>query len=374
MFGHSPNDAVTESNSIDYKKHKLVSLKFHKVSKIVEIVPMSAYICPEVDGGDHILCVLCRDEKQICYRFSMELIGDIASLDYAEDLLEMQSIGRFWINQYQQTERRLMMIEQRVPNNQFKINDTIRLEIISAHGFKADNLQISFQISTSCVWRAISRNADYEDEQTREKDFFNGQTQIASNAFDSTTSLYMIFITFLVGTLLGLYVLAFEIQVIRFSGILFTTMIVSYEAIGLSLPRSIWREKSKATFAHSISLQKIAVESKGNAHDIHNLKILLIVSTYLEDIESIMSFGTLDILPEMNVNEVIVPTSRISSAKGMPKWWLRLHDYFLGSPLSCIRIIQLLLDESNNMTTQSSGVLKLKIHHPQSTDRCINKI
>lgn len=352
-----------------------MSLKFHKVSKIVEIVPMSSYICPEADEDDHILCVLFRDEKRICYRFSMELIGDIASLDYAEDLLEMQSIGRFWINHNQQTERRLMMIERRVNDNQFKINDTIRLEIISAHGFKADYLRISFQISTSCIWRAISRDADYGDKLPREKDFFNGQTQIASNAFENTnSSVHMIWVTFLVGTLLGLYVLAFEIQVIRFSGILFIMMIVSYEAIGLSLPISIWKEKSKATFAHSISLQKIAVESKANAHDIHNLKMLFIVSTYLEDIESIMSFGTLDISPEMNVNEINVPTSRILSAKGMPKWWLRLHDYFLGSPLSYIRIIQLLLDESNNITTQSCGVLKMKIHHPQSTDRCTNKI
>lgn len=361
IFEHFTNDIVTDSNSIDYRMHKLMTLKFHRESNILEIVPIRSCLGQEANEDymywNYALQTFFSDDKMILYRFSLELIGDIAALDSVEALLEMKSKHNL------QNERHLMIMGHRVRGNKCNITEMIQIEILSAHGFEADNLRISFQVSTSNGWRAKLSDATFDKRSSGE--VFYGQTEIANCAILSMKTL----VTFLVVTIAGLYAIAFKIQVIRFSVILFAVVVISHEAGRISQPRLTMDETLKATFSRAITLQKTEIESKANICAFDNLKVLFIVSTNLENVESIVSFGTLHVLPEMNDFKVHLPTLRISSISGMPKWWFRLYEYFLGSPVSRSRIIQLLLDGSNNIKTQSCGIIKLRIRHLHTTQQ-----
>lgn len=340
-----------------------MTLRFHRVSNIVEIVPIKSHIYPKKydhDGcANNELYVLFYDERMILYRFSLELMGDIASSDTAEELLEMQMIKRFWIRFDHQTERCLTMMEQRIRCNQPDINEMIQLDILSAHGFEVDSIRVSFQVSTSCGWRAISNDVVTCERKSKEKTGCYRQTKIAKCALENDRHKYMALVSLLIGIVTSLCVLAFKIYVVRFCIILFAIIVIRYEASReyFANPRGCRNETLNASFTHSISLQKMRGESSSS---IQKLQVFFIVSTYLEDIESIISFGTLNAFPEMSDYDLNIPTMRIVSAPGMPEWWLRLYEYFLGSPLSYVRIVQLLLEGSNMITTQASGSIKLR--------------
>lgn len=340
-----------------------MTLRFHHISNIIEIIPIRSHIDPKKYDHDECannqLYVFFYDDSMILYRFSLELIGDIASSDSAEELLEMQMIERFWIRFDQQTERCLTMMEQRVHGSQPDVNEMIQLDILSAHGFEADNIRVSFQVSTLCGWKAISNDVVICDRKLKEKTGYHRQTNIAECAVENDRNQYMTLVLLLIGTVASLCVLAFEIHVIRFSIILFTIVLIRNEAarVHFTNPIGCRNDTLKAAFTNSISLQKVRDESSSN---VQNLQVFFIVSTYLENIESIISFGTLNALPEMSDCDLNIPTIRIVSVPGMPEWWLRLYEYFLGSPLSYVRIVQLLLEGPNKMTTQASGSIKLR--------------
>lgn len=237
-------------------------------------------------------------------------------------------------------------------------DNEIVLEIISAEGYYYDNIRISYYI-LSHGWKVTPNCSDSIEDSIENVSKYFGFTHISRCCFKQQLTVNVSLIV-LVVSCCGVYIFVVGLSIIRLIILSSIFMAICHEfSRGSSTFYDHLNGSTLASFFHSVSLAQAVSES--DPYPLHSPEILFVVSTCSGNTNSIVGFAILHPSQIFHDCEIKLRSTMISSAPGIPEWWIILQDFFLGSPITVQDIADFLAEGSNHFSTRPSGSVTIRL-------------